>query len=217
MQITHLGHACLLLQYSRARIVIDPGCFSDYADLTGLDAVLITHQHPDHVEIEKIGDLLAANPGVALHVDPDTAVLLADRGIDAVRTVAGQQFPVADVTVTPVGVEHALIHDYVPRIGNVGLLLQADGERSVFHPGDALDAPLPAQVDVLALPLSAPWAAVRETIAFVRRVEPSSVVPIHDALLSEIGRAGYLGHVAQFGADGGIEVRDLSDGEPGQF
>lgn len=217
MQITHLGHACLLMEYPTARVLIDPGCFSDYADLTGLDAVLVTHQHPDHIEFDKIGDLLSANPGAAVYADPATVALLAERGIDAVPTVAGEKFPVGDVTVTPVGVQHALIHDFVPRIGNVGLSFEAAGELTVFHPGDALDAEPWAPVEVLALPLSAPWAAVRETIAFVRRIAPSVVVPIHDALLSEVGRGGYLGHIERFGADGGVEVRDLSDGEPGQF
>lgn len=217
MQITYLGHACLLLQYPSARLLIDPGCFSRYAGVTGLDAVLITHQHPDHVEPDALGDLLAANPEAALYADPDTVALLAERGIEATETRAGERFTVGDVTVTPAGFQHALIHEYVPRIANAGLLLTSDGEPSVFHPGDALDADPASQVDVLALPLSAPWAAIRDTIAFVRRIRPAVVIPIHDALLSDIGRAGYLGHVSQFGADGGIEVRDLVDGEPGEF
>lgn len=217
MQITHLGHACLLLHYPSARVLIDPGSFSRYADLTGLDAVLVTHQHADHVEIDKLADLLTGSPDAGLYADPDTVTLLAERDIVATPTRAGETFTVGDVRVTPAGVQHAMIHEYVPRIANVGLLLTADGERSVFHPGDALDAEPAGHVDVLALPLSAPWAAVRETVAFVRRIEPRVVVPIHDALLSQIGRGAYLQHVSRFGSDDGVEVRDLADGLPGRF
>lgn len=217
MQITHLGHACLLLEYPAVRLLIDPGNFSRYDEVTGLDAVLITHQHADHVEVDKFDVLLAANPGAAVYADPDTVTLLAEAGIDATPTRDAEAFSIGAVTVTPAGVQHAVIHEYVPRIANVGLLFAAEGEPSVFHPGDALDAEPAAHVDVLAVPLSAPWAAIGETVAFVRRIAPGGVVPIHDALLSPAGRSVYLSHVERFGAEGGVEVRDLSDGVTAQF
>lgn len=217
MQITHLGHACLLLEYPAARLLIDPGSFSRYDDVTGLNAVLVTHQHADHVEPDKFGALLAANPDAVVYADPDTVTVLAEHDIAATPTRDAQTFSIGAVTVTPAGVEHAMIHEYVPRIANVGLLFTADGESSVFHPGDALDAEPAVPVDVLALPLSAPWAAVRETIAFVRRIQPTVVIPIHDALLSQVGRGAYLHHVEQFGADDGVQVRDLADGVATRF
>ncbi len=99
-----------------------------------------------------------------------------------------------------------MIHEDIDRIGNVGVLLRADGEPTVFHPGDAYEY-TPTGVDVLAVPVSAPWAALKETVAFVRGVRPGAVVPIHDALLSAAGRALY---VRQLGALGGAEVRDLA-------
>jgi L-ascorbate metabolism protein UlaG (beta-lactamase superfamily) len=88
--------------------------------------------------------------------------------------------------------------------------VRAEGEPTVFHPGDALDAE-PGAVDVLCVPVNAPWAKVSETIGFVRRIAPGHIVPIHDGLLNDRGRNLYLGQVAEHGADGGVEVLDLRD------
>ena len=87
------------------------------------------------------------------------------------------------------------------RIGNVGLLLSASGEPVLFHPGDSY-ATAPEGVDVLALPVSAPWAASRETVDFLRAVRPRVAVPVHDALLSAAGRAVYLRNVGSLAPEG---------------
>ncbi|MBC9956963.1 MBL fold metallo-hydrolase [Yimella sp. cx-51] len=213
MKVTHLGHACLLVEYPDARILIDPGNFSDFSQVRDVDAILVTHQHPDHLDTHKLDDLLARNPKAVLRTDTGAAKMLQESGAEVTTNEAGQSFTIGSVTVTPIGQLHAEIHPYVPRIPNLGLLLAADGHSSLFHPGDALDGQPLDHVDVLAVPVSAPWGAVKETIAFVRRIGPQFVVPIHDATLSEPGRAMYLKHIGDFGLDGGVTVRDLR-GEP---
>ena len=60
---------------------------------------------------------------------------------------------------------------------------------------------MPEDIDVLALPLSAPWGALKDTVEFLRAVNPSKVIPIHDALLSEIGRGIFLARIAALGPD----------------
>lgn len=209
MQITHLGHACLLVDVAGSRLLLDPGAFSTYADLTDLDAVLITHQHPDHVEVDKLSALLERNPAAVVHADPETTKILAEKEIPATATVVDESFHIGDVVIIPAGDKHAVINEYLPRIDNAGLLITAQDEPSLFHPGDALDAHPAGDVDVLAVPINAPWCAAKETVAFVRRIEPRVVVPIHDALLSDIGRTFYITQVGSFGREGGIEVKDL--------
>ena len=50
MRITHLGHAAVLVETDDARVLIDPGNFSTgWHGLTDLDAILVTHQHPDQL------------------------------------------------------------------------------------------------------------------------------------------------------------------------
>ncbi len=118
--------------------------------------------------------------------------------------------------MTPVGELHAFNHAAMPRIPNVGVVLRADGEPSLFHPGDAYDGE-PGKVDVLAHPLSAPWAASRDSIAFVGRIAPKVFIPIHDALLSDVGHRMYSGHIEQFSGVEGLTYVPLRDAESATF
>jgi L-ascorbate metabolism protein UlaG (beta-lactamase superfamily) len=216
MRITHLGHSCLLLEYDDARILVDPGVFSTDLDFVeDLDAVVVTHQHPDHVDVDRLPELLAANAGARLLVDPQTVELLAASGIAAEGLAVGDRVSFGPVTLTGVGGEHAIIHRDIPRVSNTGLLLTAEGAPTVFHPGDMIDT-VPEGVDLLALPLAAPWCAFKETADFVRAVRPSVAVPIHDAIVSPAGRGIYLRQTSAL-APAGTIIRDLAGAGPTDF
>ncbi len=206
MRITHLGHACLLVEVSSAsggvRLLIDPGAYSSgFEELTDLDAVLITHAHPDHVDLDRLRPLLEADDGVVLTAEPELAAQLGDLGARALHPGEHLRVGQGACDVEAVGGEHALIHPDIPRIGNTGLVVRAPGEPVLFHPGDSY-ATAPDGVDVLALPLNAPWAASRETVDFLRAVSPRVAVPVHDALLSPTGRRAYLGSLTALLPDG---------------
>jgi L-ascorbate metabolism protein UlaG (beta-lactamase superfamily) len=193
MQITHLGHAAVFVETDGARILIDPGNFSDaWHSLTDLDAVLVTHQHPDHLDPENLPALLAKNSSAIVLVEPSIPDLinsgkLPSLGQNAARLRPDDQAAVGDVLVTAVGGQHAVIHRDIPRIGNVGYVLRSEGQPSLLHPGDALDA-VPDGIDVLAVPAYGPWAAMKETIDFVRAVGALEGFLVHDGLLSDGGR-----------------------------
>ncbi|GAA3077250.1 hypothetical protein GCM10020254_21640 [Streptomyces goshikiensis] len=99
---------------------------------------------------------------------------------------------------------HAVIHPDIPRVTNVGYLV----EGSLFHPGDALTVP-DAPVDTLMLPVHAPWNKVAEVIDYLREVKPRRAIDVHDAYLSEIARPIYDNVL---GALGGTDHGRLAPG-----
>ena len=178
MQITHYGHSCVLLDTGAARLLIDPGSFSaGFESVRGLDAVLVTHQHFDHLDADRIGPLLDANPDARLVVDSGTAEQL-----DAVAhevVAPGATVEIAGARVDVLGGQHAVIHPDMPVITNNAYLV--DGTH--LHPGDAFTPP-PAPVEVLFLPTGAPWLKVAEAVDYLRAVAPRTAVPIHEAVLA---------------------------------
>ena len=195
MQLTFHGHACVsvTLPDGGGALVIDPGTFSDTASaLTGAAAVLITHDHFDHVDVPAVVEFLVSNPDVQLWSSGAAAAALRDGGAptnQVLEVEAGQVLDVVGARVTVGGGDHAVIHPEVPRAVNVTYLVELDGQ-SLYHPGDSYEAPaqLPSDgVDVLLVPVSGPWMRLSEAIDFARSVQAGAVVPIHDALLSEIG------------------------------
>lgn len=196
MQLTKYGHACVRLEDGDRILVIDPGTFSEPQALAGATAVLITHEHEDHIDAAKLLAARAANPALTIH----THAALADQVAAALGTgvfavAAGDTFTAGEFTVRAVGGAHAEIIDGLPGCPNLGFIV--DG---IYHPGDSLFVP-DEEVETLLVPASGPWLKLGEAIEFVRKIAPARAFPIHDIHLSEIGLANFDGWLEDAGTD----------------
>ncbi|MEV4112749.1 MBL fold metallo-hydrolase [Nonomuraea sp. NPDC049695] len=155
MRLTHFGHACVRVQHGDGVLVIDPGTFSDAkAALHGATAVLVSHEHPDHVDVEALKAARASNPALTVHTH---AALAAELGEGAVALAAGETFTAAGFTVKAVGGVHAEVIDGLPGCPNLGFIV--DG---LCHPGDSLFG---AQADLAQTPSLTPRASAIATIS----------------------------------------------------
>lgn len=202
VQLIRLGHAALLFETPYVRVLCDPGSYSsDWHHLTDLDAVAVTHQHQDHVDMDGLMALMEINPTARLMAEAAVAEMLTQRGLSPEVAVVGETFQVGPARIEVHGGTHAVIHPSIPPVGNVGYLFQEGDGARVFHPGDSYDH-VREQVDLLALPITAPWANMADTAAFLAAVSPREAIPIHDAILSDAGRALYRRLVSQVVGEG---------------
>ena len=215
MRITKFGHACVRLEHDGASLVLDPGVFTDVGALDGADAVLITHEHPDHY----LPDHLRACDAAIFTIGAVAARIREDAPDVAERVTTvepGQSLDVGGLPVRVVGERHAVIHPELPRFDNSGYVVTL-GETRVYHPGDALTAP-DEEVDVLCVPVSAPWLKVSEAIDFARGVRAPRNLAIHDRVYSDAGLGIVDGHLETFLAPAGqayARLRDGADLQPG--
>ncbi|MEU6828619.1 MBL fold metallo-hydrolase [Nocardia beijingensis] len=206
MRIAHFGHSCLLVELHGKKILFDPGTFSHgFEGLTGLDAIAVTHQHPDHIDPNRIEALIDANPGARLLSDPQTAEQRGERW-EAVH--AGNVLTLGDLRITGGGGRHAVIHPEIPVIDNTVFQLgTADDPAQLVHPGDSLWVP-PVPVGVLAAPAAAPWMRVSEAVDYLRAVAPRVALPIHYGIIREEAQGIYFGRLSEM-APAGTEFRVL--------
>lgn len=183
MRITKFGHACVRLETGGHTIVLDPGGFTEPEAVDGATAVLITHEHPDHYWADHL-----RRTDAPIHTIGAVAAKIRDEAPDVAERVTvverGQRFD-PGVPTEVVGEKHAIIHPEMPHFDNSGYLLEFDG-LTIFHPGDSLTVPEQA-VDLLLLPVSAPWLKISECIDFARAVGAQRSLAIHDKVYSELG------------------------------
>jgi len=210
LRLTWIGHATVLIEVGGQRLLTDPflrdrlgplrrrGGTVDLAAIGRVDAVLLSHAHPDHFDRAFLRRL----DGDPLLVVPTGLGRVVRRmGFEARELAAGERTSVGGVEVTAVPARHGRWPRH-PAATTLGYLVE--GSPSVYFAGDTsafsgLRA-LAGRVDVALLPIgswgphSAPWhlgprGAARLADAIGARI----VVPIHWGTLYPAGLARVWG------------------------
>lgn len=182
MRLTKLGHSCVRLEKDGANLVIDPGVWSGADPLAGANALLITHEHVDHIDGGVVRAALERDASLELWTVAAVAEDFASFGGRVHSVGHGDAFTAAGFDVHVHGREHAPIYPGMPVVANVGFAI--DG--NVFHPGDAFTVP-DEPVKTLLLPISAPWLKTSEMLDYAKAVRPQVNYAIHDELLNANG------------------------------
>lgn len=184
MRLTKYEHACFMVELDDQALIVDPGVFTtNLAIPNTVVAVVITHQHQDHLSNDHLEAIVTQNPEVTFIGHQDVMSQLEHNNVKTVT--AGQAVSIGPFALAFFGGTHAEIHSSLPPVANLGVMIND----LVYYPGDSFTVPNDKRVQLLALPVAAPWMKISEAIEFVRAIKPARVFPTHDAILSDTGKA----------------------------
>jgi L-ascorbate metabolism protein UlaG (beta-lactamase superfamily) len=175
MKVTKYPQSCLVIEQNGKRLCIDPGALvkAKYSasDLLPLDAILITHEHSDHVDEELLHELTHEGL-VPVYANQSTKNLLGDAVTQTVED--GQEFEAAGMNVAARELPHCQMVDGSPGPQNTGYVI--DGV--FFHAGDGI-ALEGLKVQTAAIPIAGPDVSARDVFDFIKQLHCQKVVPIH--------------------------------------
>lgn len=188
LTLTKHHHACVSIRGVDAEgietnLLCDPGSLGPEVSLDGVDAILITHDHPDHVRPSQLAQALEA--GIPLWLPADAANRLVLEGELVHVAETGQRLRIGVLDVEVFGDVHARIHPVHSGPLNRGYLV-AD---KVLVTGDEHVDVGKRTVECLVTPMDAPWLRSVDLMDYVAAIRPDVVIGIHDGLLNADGLA----------------------------
>lgn len=214
MKITKLGHCCLVLEEGGVKVLTDPGTFTmePVKAVTGINIILITHEHGDHFHVESIEEVLKNNPTATIVSNSAVVKLLAEKNIPCTVVGDTQSAAVAGILIEGFGKDHAPIYETMGLVENTGYLVAG----KFYFPGDNFHDPK-RPIDVLALPVAGPWMKISEAIDFAKAIKPRMAFGVHDGMIVPQFGGFVATMLNNFLKPNGTDFVALASGEPKEF
>lgn len=207
MKFTKLEHSGCVIEKDGFKIVCDPVEFEEsLPELDNVVAIVITHKHGDHLQPEKISAILDKNPEARIFTTEDTTTEIPNS--EVVKN--GDIVTVGGFELKFFGDIHASIVVGKIPCQNIGVVV----DDKIMNPGDSFDIPSGmTRPEVLLVPSAAPWCKVSEGMEYIRAVKPKVAVPVHNAVLSNLGNGFNNNWLRMACEEVGAELVPLEIGE----
>jgi L-ascorbate metabolism protein UlaG (beta-lactamase superfamily) len=182
LQITFIGHGSLMFAFGGKIIHVDPfSRLTDYSKMPQADMILLTHEHPDHLDLKALDSLRADKTKIILTENCAQQVkggIIMKNG--DVKTVDGLK-----IEAVPA---YNLVHmrsegvPFHPK-GNGNGYVITFGDKRIYVAGDTENIPEMKQlkdIDVAFLPMNLPYTMTPEMVADAARAfKPKVLYPYH--------------------------------------
>ncbi|HAE36551.1 TPA: hypothetical protein DEP30_02155 [Candidatus Nomurabacteria bacterium] len=181
MKIKKIGHCCFVVEPKEGvRIMTDPGAYSILQIVEkNINAILITHEHQDHLHIDSLKDILKNNLEAIVITNTAVGNILEEENIPYIKVEEGERYEINGVIISGFGNTHAQIYEDFGRVQNTGYMIDR-----LCYAGDSFSYP-DVDVEILALPVAGPWMKLSEAIEYAKHIRPRICFPVHDAILQD--------------------------------
>jgi len=209
MKIKKIGHCCLAIETAGKTILTDPGAFSvDQNSVTGIDVVLITHEHGDHLHVESLKEVLKNNPNTKVITNESVGKILKENGIVYELISDKETKLINEMSLEAFDCKHEEIFEEIGQVQNTAFLI----DNRLLYSGDSFFNPN-KPVEILALPVAGPWCKIPDAVRYALSVKPKHAFPVHDGMIQK-ERIGSAHNVPQkILGENDIEFYPMTDGE----
>ncbi len=208
MKVTKQEHSCLIIENAGRKLIVDPGSYTTLlVGMSDVAAVVITHEHQDHWTADQLERILDRNPDARILGPAGVARTASAFAVETVKP--GDTVEVEPFTLRFFGGEHAVIHSSIPVVDNVGVLIND----ALYSAGDSFAVPEGVAVSTLAVPAGAPWLKIGDVMDYVAAVAPKRSFPVHEMVLSAVGKAMSNARIELVTKAGGGEFFPLEPGD----
>ena len=204
MVISKHSHSCLIVKDQGKVILLDPGMYTveenalDVDKLNQLDAIGITHDHFDHIDVSLLKKILAKFPNTPIFTNETVKNRLSQEGI--VAQTSGNDY------ITMEAVPHEAIWMGGPTQNTMitlfGRFATVGDSHSFTH-----------SPEILALPIQAPWGSTNRAVEKALETKPRIIIPIHDFHWKDEVRIGMYDRLEEFFKQHGIRFLKPTNGQ----